>query len=189
MTAAVFVLGAGLLLPATGATAVEAPDRTTRVMAWDPLPIPDDHNGKGIVARVKEAVRSCAFGGYRDRFDAVTGMGFTNTGACVAHAVRGGTQATLKLTGTVYVCADKVGEYCWGEITGSGLEPGSSVLTLAPDRTWPAPGTADEFGTLDTSAQIPCTYTVNALFVAQAVAPGNVEISSRPVISPCPVDD
>ena len=189
MSAAVFVLGAGLLLPATGATALEAPDRTIRVTALAPLPGPDDYDVKGIVARVKDAVRSCAFGGYRDRFDAITGIGFTNTGACVAHAVRGGTQATLKLTGTTYLCADRVGEYCWGQITGSGLEPGQSVRTLAPDKTWPAPGTADESGTLDTTAQIPCTYTENALFVAQALAPGNVQISSRPVNSPCPIDN
>lgn len=53
----------------------------------------------------------------------------------------------------------------------------------------PAPGTADESGTLDTTAQIPCTYTENPLFVAQALAPGNVQISSRPVVSPCPIDD
>ena len=188
VTAVVLTLGAALAFPASGAAAAVGEQGDVRVMVADHRPGPDDSPGRDLLTRIKDAVRFCPFGGYRDRYDAATGNGFTSAGACIAHAVRGGTQATLKLTGTTYFCADHPGEYCWGQITGSGLEAGSTVVTIAPDQAWPAAATVDASGTVNTTAQIPCTYTVDALFYAQAFAPGDVQIRSRPITSPCPSD-
>ena len=186
IAAIAFTLGAGLALPASGVAVAD--DHAGRVSVQDPQPAPDGRSAEKPKAGNSDAARLCAQGGYQTRFDAVTGSEFTTTGACVAHAAAGGTQATLVLTPTVYSCEATPSLNCWGVVGGSGLEPGSVVTIIGPEGRWQV-ATVDASGTLSAAAQIGCGYTAQDLFAARTYAPGGVTITTHPQIySPCPSD-
>lgn len=187
IVAVTLTLGAGLVLPASGTAVAE--DHAGRVAVQDPQPAPDTQSAKKPKAGKSGAARLCAQGGYQSRFDAVTGSGFTTTGACVAHAAAGGSQASLKLTAAVYPCEATPSLDCWGVVGGSGLQPDSAVIIVGPEGEWRV-ATVDASGTLSAAAQIGCDYGADDFFTARAYAPGDVIITSHPLVyTPCPTDE
>ena len=187
--AAAVILGAGLFLSASVAAA--AGDHAGGVTVQDPKPGPDSRSGKQpkeskeSKAGNNAAARLCAQGGYQARFDAVTGSGFPTSGACVAHAAAGGSQAMLKLTATVYPCEATPSLNCWGVVGGSGLQPDSPVTIIGPEGQWQV-STVDASGTLSAAAQISCDYRDGDAFTARTYIPIEVVITTHPqVYTPC----
>jgi hypothetical protein len=178
MAALVLTLGAALTLPAAAATAAEG---GTRLTLAEQRQKPDDKAGKG--KGNSDAAQSCAQGKYQNRFDVLTGSGFTTTGACVAHAAAGGSQATLQLSRAIYPCEANSNLNCWGLVTASELQLGSVVSIVGPGGVWPVT-IVDQSGTLIAEAQIPCGYPLGTLFHAQAYTTGDMKISSIGTASP-----
>jgi hypothetical protein len=125
---------------------------------------------------------ACQQGGHESRFEAETGRAFNNAGDCASHAAQGGDTAGLQIDNTsAYPCPPPAprGDTCWGNVTGSGLQPGSLWTVIDNTlREIAAHGTADSLGRASAPLNRECGGAPVVTFATMAVVSGGQTVSN-----------